>query len=183
MIYKSRKNSDSWELRSFIEFIISTGWQLISSSKKQATCSCSVENLGIICALTSLYRGQKYKRSPFRAAHIYEMRWVFGLLDAKSVPVHAHATPSPPGEVGTKLGLSFFFLYVLTSLEGSTLVCCTIHFMTTTCFQAILQTAIEINLPMFSFRMKEGRRSMILLSFFIYTHLLIWHIVMITRVR
>ena len=116
------------------------------------------------------------------------MGWVFGLLDAKSVPKSMPTYPplppppfthtpvrSVPASWAFLFFLSFFFsffLYVLTSMEGSAPVCCTIQFMTTTCFQAILQTAIEINLPMFSFRTKEGRSSTILLSFSIYTHVL-----------
>ena len=58
-----------------------------------------------------------------------------------------------------------FFLYVLTSVEGSVPVCCTIQFMTTRCFQAIMQTAIEINLPMFPLPKVND---------IIYTHALNW---------
>ena len=111
---------------------------------------CSVENLGILCALTSLYRGQKYKRSPFRAAHIYE--WD-GSLDFSTPSPYQNPwplTPLPPPpharSVPSCAFLSFclsFFLYVLTSVEDSVPVCCTVQFMTTTCFQAILQTAID----------------------------------------
>ena len=44
--------------------------------------------------------------------------------------------------------------------KHSVLVCCTIHFMTTTYYQAILQTATEINLPMFSFHTPyEGQKA------------------------
>ena len=70
-------------------------------------------------------------------------RWTFG----RQVHTKVLLTyPPPPRDVDTKLGLSFF-LYVLI-VEGAP-VCCTIQFMTTTCFQAILQTSAEINLPMF----------------------------------
>ena len=66
--------------------------------------------------------------------------WTFGRQVRSKVNVHLFLR-----EVGTKLGDCFFvsfFLCVLTSVEGSALVCFTIQFMATTCFQAILQTAI-----------------------------------------
>ena len=72
------------------------------------------------------------------------MWWVFGLWTPS--PYQSPCPIIPPWgryQVGPFFS---FFLYILTSMEGSAPVCCTIKFMTTMCFQAILQTAIENNL-------------------------------------
>ena len=104
---------------------------------KQATCSCSVEKCGILCALTSLYRRQKYERSPFSRWTYIRMGWVFGILDAKSVP--KSIPPRDRYQVGPFFSFLSFFLYVLTSMEGSVPMCCAIQFMTPTCFQQQLK--------------------------------------------
>ena len=77
-IYESPKCSDhsffylNWKTFKTLYSLKISIYMYLPVLFKLATCSCSVENWGILCALTSLYLGQKYKRSPFRAAHIYE---------------------------------------------------------------------------------------------------------------
>ena len=103
------------------------------------------------------------------ALHIYlngVCIWTFGLQVRTKVDAHL-LPPQGRYQVGSFF-LSFFlssFTVRLNLRDGlsSGVLYHSIH--EKMCFQAILQTAIEINLPMISFRVKEGRRSTILLSF------------------
>ena len=99
------------------------------------------------------------------------MGWVFG----RQVRSKVHVLLSPPR--GRYQVRSFFFLSFFLSLRlkirGGLCPGVLYHLIhDNNVLSSDFTKVIEINLPMFSFRSKEGRRSTTLLSFSIYTHVL-----------